>query len=376
MICRQTMRVFISSCVILVSSGIDVVRTPHGLRPRMCVHSVPSGTLVESLPQGMRHRFPNGTERTFGPCLEAAQLRTLPPNSTSNAVAHYPAPLYSTPSSSAPVSKFTAKITIPKAPTEQADQSIYIWIGTDPDDESDVMQPVVGWNRVGGTDPSGSWYGVGGWGIESWMMVPSGHSTFSDTVWGFQPGDVIDNLIQADSSIGSNGYYISASGTINGKPVETVLRALGRKSEHLPAVQFETWNEYVNGQVACARMPASDVLFSELTVEPAASFFSTAGINWDLSTSCAWQKTLTQPSSGAASWLLSNGGQYPWNLCGNLPADLATPCAAWSDSSCSAQACDSWAQAGDCTTNPTYMLKMCMPQCCKVGPGKDPLTVV
>jgi len=183
---------------------------------------------------------------------------------------------------------------VPKTPVAQDDQSIYIWIGTDPDDESDVMQPVLGWNRKGGDDPSGQWYGKGGWGIESWMMVPSGQSFYSETIWGFQPGDEIDGLIQADPSLGANGYYIRASGFIDEKPVSTVLRAVGRKTEHLPAVQFEVWNECSDdacNQVRCDRMPASEVLFSNLTVVPRAEFFSTTGLVWDLQLVAAGQSS-------------------------------------------------------------------------------------
>merc|ERR1712137_1300250 len=84
---------------------------------------------------------------------------------------------------------------------------------------------------------------------------------------------------------------------------------------------------------------------------------------------CGWTKQLSQPTTGGATWSLQPpGSSYPWNMCGDLPSDLATPCAAWQDLSCSAASCKSWADLGDCMSNPDYMLKMCMPQCCQVGP--------
>lgn len=364
----------VASSLVVIASTFDVVQTPHGLRPRACVHRVPSDTLVEALSNGVRHTFPNGTVRTLGQCHEAAAFRTLPPGNrnASIAVAHYPAPVYSTPSSSAAISYFTAKYVVPKAPQRQDDQSIYIWIGTDPDDESDVMQPVLGWNRVGGSDPSGSWYGEGGWGIESWNMVPAGHSTFSDTVWGFQEGDIIDALIQFDSSIGTNGYYISATGPAGQR---TALRANGRQSEHVATLQFETWNECADSacqSVVCDRMPASDVILKDVYVTPSVKFYTSSGyrpgdsgLTWDLQDRCGWTKSLTQTSYS----LLTSSGDYPWNQCGHLPSGLATPCTAWQDTSCSAEKCKQWAESGACSSNPDYMLKMCMPQCCDVGPG-------
>lgn len=260
---------------------------------------------------GVRHVFPNGSVQSFGPCSEA-RLRSgaLPPAGAAENVgmaAHYPAPLYSRTKTADAVQRLTAKYIVPEVPREQADQSIYIWIGTDPDDESDVMQPVLGWNRVGGTDPSGQWYGDGGWGIESWNMVPSGHSTFSETIWGFQPGDIIEGVIEADSSIGSNGYYIAATGSIGGEPVQTVLRAAGAKLEHIPTVQFEVWNECLDSacaQVDCNRLPGSQVLVSDVVVEPASTFYSTTGLVWDLQQRCGWTKSLDQPSSGPVNWAL------------------------------------------------------------------------
>lgn len=244
-------------------------------------------------------------------------------------VAHYPAPLYSRAATGDAVQRMVARYVVPEAPRYQGDQSIYIWIGTDPDDESDVMQPVLGWNRVGGTDPDGQWYGAGGWGIESWNMVPSGHSTFSQTVWGFQPGDVIQAVIQSDSSIGSNGYYIAATGSIGGQPVEAVLRAAGAKLEHIPTVQFEVWGECLDDscyQVDCNRMPGSTVLVDEVVVQPSSTFYPTKGLVWDLQDRCSWTKSLEQPASGPLSWALTPPGQpTPIPTPSPVPAPVPSP---------------------------------------------------
>lgn len=235
----------------------------------------------------------------------------------STPIAHYPAPLYSRPQSSSPVQRMAAKYIVPDAPREQLDQSIYIWIGIDPDDESNVMQPVLGWNRVGGTDPSEPWYGTGGWGIESWMMVPSGRSYFSETRWGFLPGDVIDGVMLADSSLGPNGYSIVTSGLLNGKPVQTELRAVSQsvyEPEHLPAVQFETWRGCLDDscyQVDCDRMPASSVVFEEVSVEPAAQFYTTKGLVWDVRDRCGWTADLEQTSASTTWRLMPPGAPSP-----------------------------------------------------------------
>merc|ERR1712096_22505 len=154
----------------------------------------------------------------------------------------------------------------------------------------------------------GSWYGKGGWGIESWLMVPSGHSQYSETIWGLHPGDVVDALMVADSSVGNNGYKIVASAQMGGRPVQTVLRAVGPKLEHLSTAQFEVWNEcsdYYCTQVYCDRMPSSQVVISDMIVEPPSRFYSTRGLVWDLRERCAWRKDLDQPSlSGPSSWTL------------------------------------------------------------------------
>lgn len=310
----------ITSAAVAASQDVgDYRQTPHGLRPKGCIHGVPSGTTIEFLTSGsVRHWFPNGSVTTLGPCDVSARET---PSETANVgvpVAHYPAPVYSRTQTASPVQRMTAKYIVPEIPHEQNDQSIYIWIGIDPDDESNVMQPVLGWNRVGGTDPSQSWYGVGGWGIESWLMVPSGRSYFSETIWGFNPGDVIDGVMVADSSIGQNGYSIVTSGVINGQPVQTELRAVSQsvyEPEHLPAIQYETWNECLDDtcyQVVCDRMPNSPVVISDVVVEPAAEFYTTKGLVWDLRDRCGWGATLEQQSvSSTTKFTLTPPGFPP-----------------------------------------------------------------
>jgi hypothetical protein len=259
------MRAFMMAFFVARATSIELVKTPHGLRPKSCVHEVPSETFVENSLDGMRHIYPNGSTRTFGPCLDAEKLNTAD-------WASWPAMALG--SATQLQTYFDAIYIVPGFPVRHTggkDQTIHIWIGTEPSKGQDIMQPVLTWT-IGNPDT---------WSISAWMMNLAGHSVHTGNTPGLKQGDQVQALVQLDSRCGNNCYYISAkSGSKS-----AVIQANGIEGTEVKAVTaVETWGE--NGD-NCGALPSSEVVFNSMKTQPAQSFAPGAGNPWDVS-QCGW----------------------------------------------------------------------------------------
>lgn len=276
------MRVLVLAFLAASANGIELVQTPHGLRPNSCVREIPSGTYVEALPDGgLRNTYPNGSTHTFGPCLDAERLNTT-------IWANWPAMAWG--SSSQQQTYFSATYVVPGFPvrhTKGQQQTIHIWIGTEAAAHRDIMQPVLTWNIEKPND----------WCIWSWMMIPGGQSQHTGRSCGLRQGDHVQGLIQLDNRCGSNCYYISAK---SGSKTQAVQYKGIMGTEIRAVTAVEVWGAEKGDH--CGTLPRSEVVFTGLNAQPAQSFSPGTGSPWDAS-ECGWHNRIE-----GTTWRTGPGG--------------------------------------------------------------------
>eukprot|EP01083_Nonionella_stella_P199317 730964_1 len=164
-----------------------MVATPHGIRPKQCVHAVKDnnhiikpvsgGVLVEYPGLNTTEWFPEKTE-----CVENAkqlqiELKERAQNVSNGGWAIYA--MYTTPSD---MGNFSATYTLPdESPTDDG-QILYYFIGIGTKQEhGGIIQPCIGY--CPGNGGCGEAYGnYKGWSMSSWNCCPSGMTHYGKGV--------------------------------------------------------------------------------------------------------------------------------------------------------------------------------------------------
>uniref|UniRef100_A0A7S3G8S6 Uncharacterized protein n=1 Tax=Palpitomonas bilix TaxID=652834 RepID=A0A7S3G8S6_9EUKA len=201
----------------------QVSRTPFGLRPSRCVQSVPSGTVIKTVADGVLHMYPGNSDWVhYSNCstllgiesdaalekmlasvnvaptrssvhsvrpgtlghrgnLEGARGKGRQLHTTSLSVTHAYSGYEAYPTGSA--TRFDATYTVPATPQKTSGQVLYYWIGLEntAGSENVVIQPVLAYGGNGGES---------GWSFASWNCCPAGYTHMAEAISGLNPGDV------------------------------------------------------------------------------------------------------------------------------------------------------------------------------------------
>ena len=112
------------------------VAVPGGYRHRDCVSFLPSGSHIAKEGEGYRVKHPSGYEE-YKECSHKAALE-------GGARVHGRAwKTWAQYHNTTAFTSMSAQWAVPSSPTTQRNQILYFWPGTEPDDNSFVIQPVV-----------------------------------------------------------------------------------------------------------------------------------------------------------------------------------------------------------------------------------------
>mmetsp|Transcript_94672 Transcript_94672/g.216562 ORF Transcript_94672/g.216562 Transcript_94672/m.216562 type:complete len:274 (-) Transcript_94672:651-1472(-) len=218
----------------VVVGGVAMCRSPGGLHPCDCLHTVESGTRVEELADSngsrrIRLHHPNGTVTDMPQCVHPTPPRPGPPSNGSQG-RQWPglkvgdfddpcelgwghaAPMEASFIHSLDVAEFSAVYSLPPSPSERGKNILYYWIGLQDTTSTanPVIQPVLAYD--------GSWY------AESWNCCPAGHKLKANSVRISDPGDTVTASIQRDesgvytitSTVGDQSSVLSSDDTNSG----------------------------------------------------------------------------------------------------------------------------------------------------------------
>jgi hypothetical protein len=230
-----------------------VVPTPNGLWPEECVHAVPSGARIQTTADGgVRCLHPNGTEELHAPCKAAARgprdgvVGDVANATLRSGLGHaYPVAMWG--SSIDNLQKWTASYNVPPSPSSDEGQTLYWWIGVEPNSYSIVLQPVLA-------------YMSGEWSFASWNCCPSGHQ-FQASPISVSPGD---NLYGSMTNTGGTSFEIVSQ---NGGE-QSVLNCDDQVAFTEPLISLETYGWNNN----CNLLPTGCLTLSNMEIEPYTSF--------------------------------------------------------------------------------------------------------
>lgn len=263
----------ISAIALTASKGdAELIRTPAGLWPAECVHTVPDGTQISHDRSGVHYKYPDGTEG-FRPNCTSAPHPDLPRRhrqrevaagssdvaNSSGIEAHgYPVILWG--ESDSPLQKFTATYNVPEAPANFANQTIFWWLGVESQSASDVLQPVLGYNGL--------------WTFASWNCCPAGHQ-HTGSVINVNTGD---SLYGSLVGTGDLGYTVLSE--YNGK--KSTLQSNDAIPQVMPLLSMEVYN------ADCSLLPQSCMTMSQISISPSTTFGSNSPRGFGLASSCGW----------------------------------------------------------------------------------------
>ena len=175
-----------------------LVLTPGGYRDRSLVHHVPPGhvldfadgrTAIRNLKTDIATEVP--PSKAKGPTLEQGWIASACwVNDTQS-----------------PLTQFCSGWQVPKPPTAQDDQVIYLFNGLQPPGGYAILQPVLQW----GVSAAG---GGAYWSIASWYVVSSGPSFHTNAV----PVDVDEVLLGKITLTNRQGAFFSYNCQFSGYP--------------------------------------------------------------------------------------------------------------------------------------------------------------
>jgi len=235
-----------------------LVRTPSGVFPAECVHSIPSGATMERNPAtGRLHvSLADGTLHAILPKCESGARASLPSDYDGwEAYTAYNDPQNKT------FDSFLGYFSVPDKP-KQTPQVLYIFTGLqnfdwiprhDPERQSagfDIIQPVLQYPCDYDLE----------WCIKSWYVTLDDGAIASDPVK-VNAGDLIFGNM---SRIGSDAWYIGCYGVSPSgqKTVETVTTVKGRTRLTSQPWAYNTLECY--GCENCATYPTIPSVFSKL----------------------------------------------------------------------------------------------------------------
>lgn len=198
-------------------------RTPSGYHPCECLHTVPSGTRVEDLPDVLRLHHPDGSVHDLKQCPHSPPPQGMAPvearmalgstGSASNVTKPcnldwpHAAPLEAFYEHSKDIAEFSATYTVPQPPTATADNILYYWIGLQDlnSTANPVIQPVLSYVRGSASD---NWY------FASWNCCPKGHKLEATQISVSGPGEKLRGTMAKDPK---SGVYTVTSANEHGE---------------------------------------------------------------------------------------------------------------------------------------------------------------
>lgn len=270
------LRVISTVAFTVSASDSSFVRTPAGLWPSECVHTVPDGTQISHNKSGVNYKYPDGTKGFRPNCARAptpdlphrrhghsTQARSLSASNSSSIEAHgYPVILWA--ESDSPLTTFTATYNVPESPASFVDQTIFWWIGVESSTASDVLQPVLGYNGFG--SPS--------WTYASWNCCPAGHQ-HTGSVLNVSTGDT---LYASMNSTGGDGYTVLSEY----KGQKSLLQSNDEIAQVMPLLSMEVYN------ANCSLLPQSCMTMSQIKLSPSTTFGSNDPQGFGLASECGW----------------------------------------------------------------------------------------
>jgi hypothetical protein len=185
-------------------SAAPTTRTPFGPMPELCVHRVPSGTLIASNTTSTMALLPNGTAVTYPRCPHSGSV--VPQVSPWVEWGQYEL-------SSSALTHYSGKWTVPSAPSSSDGQTLFYWIGSEDADNYVLLQPVLQW---------GDSYCGGGayWAIASWVASSTGNA-YCSALKTVSTGDTINGTINYTGTTCERDahacFSITATDTSSGK---------------------------------------------------------------------------------------------------------------------------------------------------------------
>ena len=137
------------------------------------------------------------------------------------------------------LTSFSGSWNVPAAPSNSSDQTVYIWIGAQPNDGSAVLQPVLGWTANDG------------WTVANWYVVNGGKTgTQVGKSYSVNVGDTISGTItrtNKSTSGGATTYTYTSTLSVNGTPTSSSgsgydITVSTTKELTTPFVVLEGWN--------------------------------------------------------------------------------------------------------------------------------------
>jgi len=166
------------------------VAVPGGYRHRDCVSFLPSGSQIAKEGEGYRVKHPSGYEE-YKECAHKEELER-------GARVHGRAwKTWAQYHNTTAFTSMSAQWAVPSSPTTQRNQILYFWPGTEPDDNSFVIQPVLQW----GNTPAG---GANYWAVTSWYV---GDFAFFSTLLNATSGSSVGGSMVFSSTGGGWNIY-------------------------------------------------------------------------------------------------------------------------------------------------------------------------
>lgn len=268
------MRLFLLCVFVAFVQGVDVdgitlVPTPHGWRPKQCVHTWPSGSVIRDV------RSENRTEITLpsGEIVSAPQLPEcmkfdyqVPGPRIANGwldnAGFYTNVFGDT---TEYVENYAGYYTLPQTPAQNG-ATIYYFIGTQNNAGGGglgltILQPVLTYYY--------SWY------MQSWNCCPNGQSHTSSAISGFGPGNTVYGKISERGGEDGTWDILSQYGSAS----TTLTVADAERDFNWIDATLETYSVGNN----CALLPSGSLTYSSLSLQTqnSAGASKARTINWD-----------------------------------------------------------------------------------------------
>ncbi len=185
--------------VVAAPAPTDLVITPGGPRPRSCVHLVEEGFALVNA-QGELHMVDR--EQKIRARFDMREMRPRAGLAVSPALGSgwitYSGWVNTT---GTPISSFATTWTVPRAPSTNHGQTIFLFNGIEPSDYSHILQPVLQW---GSSAAGGGAY----WSVASWYV--GGGNAFHTNLVAVNEGDVLVGVMTVVGESGHSFNYVSS----------------------------------------------------------------------------------------------------------------------------------------------------------------------
>jgi len=212
---------------------VDHVLTPGGYRHKSLVHHIAPGHGV-TRKAGQSLTLDLSTEAVMETSPEPTRSLSIP--SLGSGWITYASWTNETGN---PISLFSTRWFVPKAPATQSGQTIFIFNGLMDSPQNNIVQPVLQWG-VGA--PGGGNY----WAVASWYVDPNGNAYYSSLVPVQEGGVLVGRITLANHSSGSFCYqseFVGIPGT--SLPVLNIAE-LTVATETIEAYQISACSDYPN----------------------------------------------------------------------------------------------------------------------------------